>query len=156
MRGDDQWLLLYMVHSALSKPMTVFITYEVDYIPAAKGLELGIKPAHPVWLDVRPGTYPVFNVQRGYGTNGRCTWPREQCAAFDPFGQKIPGQGLPANRPGTDFKIGSSLGTFGTFTSGTLIWAAGHLHPGGLANEIDLVRDGKAARIYTGDAVYWD
>src|SRR5687768_2277158 len=32
---SDQWLLLYMVHSAVSQPMETYITYEIDFIPKA-------------------------------------------------------------------------------------------------------------------------
>ena len=38
------------------------------------------------------------------------------------------------------------------FTGGTIIGLGGHLHPGGIRNEVDLVRDGEQPqRIYTGD-----
>src|SRR5436309_842502 len=73
-KASDTWLLLYMVHSAVSQQRIVYITYDIDFIPKAKGDALGIKPVYPVWLDVRPSGYPVFNVERGYGQNGTCTW----------------------------------------------------------------------------------
>jgi plastocyanin len=99
-----------------------------------------------VWLDVRPSAYPVFNVQRDFGGADRvCTWPREECAAHDPYGQKFQGQGEPGNGVGTDLKLpdeGQPLGRIDKFNGGTLIGIGGHLHPGGLQNEIDLVRPG--------------
>jgi hypothetical protein len=156
----DQWQLLYMVHSAVAQPMEVFITYDVDFVPYADAKQLGIKPAYPVWLDVRPSGYPVFNVQRRYGgRDNRCTWPREECAGFDPYGKKIEGQGQPGNGKGTDLplpKLGEPFGAVKKFTGGTLIGIGGHLHPGGISNEIDLVRGGKTSRIYTSRAHYWD
>ncbi len=194
-KPDDVWLLLYMVHSAIQQPMEVYITYDVDFIPKAKAQELGIKDAYPLWFDVRPSGYPVFNVQRDYGgQDGICTWPSEQCAKFDPFGKEIVGQGQPGNGKGTDWKFpdqGSTLGRMRNFSGGTIIGLGGHLHPGGLENTIDLVRPGntvrvkkkikvkskkrgkngkrktktktvyvtekrESARIYTGEAVYWD
>jgi plastocyanin len=159
-RADDKWLLLYMVHSAVQESMVAYITYDVDFVPQAKAQALGLKPAVPIWLDVRPSGYPVFNTQRSFGgADGRCTWPKEQCAAFDPWGETFVGQGEAGNGVGTDLKLparGESLGSIENFTGGTLIGIGGHLHPGGLENEIDLVRDGKATRIYTGQAVYWD
>lgn len=144
-KASDQWLLLYMVHSAVSKPMTTFITYDIDFVPKANGEKLGIKPAIPVWLDVRPSGYPVFNVQRGFGEKGTCTWPKQECAKFDPYGKVIEGQGKPGNGIGKDFKLpkkGESFGSVDKFTGGTLIGIGGHLHPGGLQNEIDLMRPG--------------
>jgi hypothetical protein len=145
-KATDQWQLLYMVHSAVQQPMEAYIVYDVDFIPQAKGDELGLKPALPVWLDVRPSSYPVFNVQRDFGGADQvCTWPREECAAHDPFGKKFIGQGEPGNGVGEDFKLpeeGEHFGRAGPFKGGTLIGIGGHLHPGGLQNEVDLVRPG--------------
>ena len=162
-KATDQWLLLYMVHSAVQQPMEVYITYEIDFIPEQNAKRLRLKPAYPVWLDVRPSGYPVFNTQRGFGgRDGTCTWPKERCAAFDPYGKKFIGQGMPGNGRGTDLRLpakGESLGKIESFTGGTLIGIGGHVHPGGLTNEIDLVRKrgGKTRkqRIYTGRAAYW-
>lgn len=158
-KATDDWELLYMIHSAVPQPTEVFITWDVDYLPKAKGDALGMKPAYPIWLDVRPGFYPVFNAQRGFGANGRCTWPKQNCAAFDPYGEVFAGQGQPANKPGTDLRLpsrGGSVGRIGNFQGGTLVHMAGHLHPGGVTNEVELVRGGVAKRIYTSDALYWD
>ena len=145
-KASDQWLLLYMVHSAVSQPMETYITYEIDFVPEAEAQEIGLKPAYPVWLDVRPSGYPVFNVQRKFGgKDGKCTWPAEECAEFDPFGKKFVGQGEPGNGLGEDFKLpelGEPFGKVEKFTGGTLIGIGGHLHPGGLTNDIDLVRPG--------------
>jgi hypothetical protein len=157
--GADTWLLLYMVHSAVAQPMEAYIIYDVDFIPKEKAASAGLKPAYPLWLDVRPSGYPVFNAQRVFGgADGRCTWPREKCADFDPYGKEIVGQGQPGNGKGTDYTLpakGGNWGKAGPFNGGTLIGMGGHLHPGGIQNEIDLVRGGKARRIYTGQASYW-
>jgi hypothetical protein len=145
-KAEDTWLFLYMVHSAVSEPMETYVIYDIDFIPKKQGDELGLKPAYPVWLDVRPSGYPVFNVHRQFGgKDGMCTWPAEQCAEFDPYGKKIVGQGEPGNGKGEDWDFpekGESLGKIDKFTGGTLIGIGGHLHPGGLQNEIDLVRPG--------------
>ena len=158
-QGTDTWLLLYMVHSAVAQPMEAYIIYDIDFIPKAKGDELGIKPAYPLWLDVRPSGYPVFNTQRSFGgTDGRCTWPKEQCAAFNSWGEKEVGQGEPGNGKGEDWEFpakGEPFGRAGPFTGGTILGMGGHMHPGGIQNEIDLVRGKKKSRIYTGKAVYW-
>jgi plastocyanin len=164
--------------------MEAYITYDIDFIPQAAAEEIGMRAAYPIWLDVRPSGYPVFNVQRSYGgADNVCTWPKEECAAHDPFGQTFEGQGEPGNGKGTDFEFpaeGEELGRSGPFRGGTLIGIGGHLHPGGLQNEIDLIRPGgetvkkrtckrvkgkkrcktkrrtvKKTRIYTGVAEYW-
>jgi hypothetical protein len=159
-KATDQWLLLYMVHSAVAQPQVVYITYEVDFVPQAKAETLGLKAAYPLWLDVRPSGYPVFNVQRDFGgDDGACTWPKEQCAAFDPYGRTFTGQGEPGDGRGKDLALDGLRFGGQPFRGGTLIGMGGHLHPGGLTNDIDLVRgggDGASRRIYTGEAVYWD
>jgi hypothetical protein len=145
-KASDSWVLLYMVHSAVTQPMETYITYDIDFVPKDKGEQIGLKPAYPIWLDVRPSGYPVFNVQRNFGgSDGRCTWPKQECAAFDPWGKSIVGQGKPGNGKGTDFSLpkrGEELGAVKSFNGGTLIGIGGHLHPGGIQNEIDLVRPG--------------
>ena len=66
----------------------------VPNVAKADGDALGLKPVYPVWMDVRPAAYPVFNVQRPYGgADGECTWPKEECAKFDPWGNEFVGQG---------------------------------------------------------------
>jgi hypothetical protein len=159
-QGTDTWLLLYMIHSAVAQPMEAYIIYDVDFIPKAQGDDLGITPAYPLWLDVRPSGYPVFNTQRIFGgKDNKCTWPKEQCARFDPWGKEIVGQGQPGNGKGEDWEFpaeGDPFGRAGPFTGGTIIGMGGHLHPGGIQNEIDLVRGKKKKRIYTGVAKYWN
>jgi hypothetical protein len=151
--ATDTWLLLYMVHSAVQQPMEAFITYDIDFVPKAEGDEMGMKPAYPVWLDVRPAGYPVFNVQRDFGGgDGVCTWPREECAAHDPFGKQIVGQGEAGNGKGQDLEVpekGATWGRMKDFSGGTLIGIGGHLHPGGLENQIDLVRPGGETYTHT-------
>lgn len=158
--ATDQWFLLYMVHSAIAQPMVAFITYDIDFVPAEKAAGAGIKDAWPMWLDVRPSGYPVFNVQRKFGGgDGKCTWPKERCADFDPWGEQIVGQGEPGNGIGEDFQLpakGERLGPVSSFTGGTIIGMGGHLHPGGLTDKVDLVRGGKSKRIFTSEAIYWD
>jgi plastocyanin len=158
-KATDQWQLLYMVHSAVAQPQVVYITYEIDFVPQAKAQALDLRPAYPIWLDVRPSGYPVFNVQRSFGTGTTCTWPKEQCASVDPFGKPFTGQGQPGNGKGTDLALpppGGALGQMTNFRGGTLIGIGGHLHPGGLQNEIDVVRGTQSQRIYTSEAKYWD
>ena len=113
-QGTDTWLLLYMVHSAVAQPMEAYIIYDIDFIPKAKGDDLGIKPAYPLWLDVRPSGYPVFNTQRSFGgKDGRCTWPKEQCAAFNSWGEEEVGQGQPGNGKGEDWEFPAKGEPFG-------------------------------------------
>src|SRR5207244_6832539 len=129
------------------------------------GQQLGLKATWPVWLDVRPSTYPVFNVQRKYGrrdpATGKlvCTWPKDQTADFDPWGNKFVGQGQPGNGTGTGYTFparGQPFGRAGPFQGGTLIGLGGHVHPGGLTVQADLQRGPQRSRIFTSEARYWD
>jgi len=168
--GTDTWQMLYMVHNLRPNPDVVWITYDIDYIPkaVAEGT-LNLKPAYPVWLDVRQGSgYPVMNVQRGFpqapavpaNGPGTCTWPLENCAAFDPWGGQTYHQGgTQTSYSNNDWQLpadGQSLGKIGAFHGGTLIGLGGHLHPGGLFDTIELVRNGEAKKVFVSEAKYWD
>ena len=161
----DVWLLLYMVHSEVVQPKEVWITYEIDFVAEADAEKIGIVPTKPVWLDVQhepiargaPNTSgnPVFNVQKGFGHFDHelgqmvCTWPKENCARHDVYGGDTPQQGKPIEIPGADWKVTKDM-------AGTLITIGGHLHPGGINDEVTLVRDGKEVPIHISDAIYWD
>ena len=75
-------------------------------------------------------------------------WPRQDCARYDSYGDKTPQQGKRAHVAGADFVVPKDL-------SGTLIGIGGHLHPGGLEDQVSLVRHGVEKRIFDSDAVYW-
>ncbi|MDQ3964729.1 MAG: hypothetical protein M3277_12595 [Actinomycetota bacterium] len=161
----DVWLLLYMVHSEVVQPKEVWITYEIDYVAEDDAEKIGIVPTKPVWLDVQhepiargaPDTSgnPVFNVQKGFGHFDEdlgqmvCSWPKENCARHDVYGGDTPQQGKPIQIPGADWKVTKDM-------AGTLITIGGHLHPGGINDEVSLVRDGKEVPIHISDAIYWD
>ena len=164
-KGSDQWGLLYMVHNATANTEVVWLTYAVDYIAKADGDKLGLTPVKPIWLDVQgeqihpdaPSTSsnPVFNVQKGFGrvdpeTKRRvCTWPKENCARFDVYDNVTPQQGKPIKIAGADWEVPEHL-------AGTLVGLGGHLHPGGIRDEVSLVRNGVEKPIFISDAIYWD
>jgi plastocyanin len=161
----DTWLLLYMVHNLTPNPRPVWITYDVDFIADQDAASLGIVPVKPVWLDVQhkpiaPGAVntpgnPVFNVQRGFGhldaETGKlvCTWPKENCSHHDVYGGTTPQQGVPlSNIGGADWTVDNGFG-------GTLIGIGGHMHPGGIRDEVSLVRNGVEKPIFISDSVAW-
>jgi hypothetical protein len=157
--ATDQWQLLYMIHSQVEQPKVVYITYDVDFVPKSDAAAVGMKPVYPIWMDVHPSAYPVFNVQRKFAdASGTCTYPMNECADFDPYGNTDTAQGEPGNGLGTDLQMparGGSMGQMTDFQGGTIVGLGGHLHPGGVQNEIDLVRGTKSQRIYNGIATYW-
>lgn len=146
----ELWLLNYMLHNLTPSPENVFITYEVDFIPAGSVAPGAIRPVEPVWLNVAGfnGANPIYNTQRSHGAvPGECSFPKENCAAFDPYGKSVPGNGA----------AGNGLGYSRSPGAGTIVWMVGHLHPGGLRTDVDLVRPGVGTkRVFTSDAVYFD
>lgn len=151
--GSDQWGLAYMIHNLTPITENVYVTYDIDYVPADPAEAAGIKRAVPLWLDVmnnRQPTMPIFNVQRGYGHYSRkykrrvCTFPLERCADFDPYGQT-----QPAEPPGWDYTVPQKF-------AGTLVAMGGHLHPGGLEDQVSAVRGRSVKRIFTSEARYFD
>jgi hypothetical protein len=147
--AGDTWVLNYMIHNLTNQPKTVYITYKIDFVPATSPLASTITPVHPIWMDVEDHhIYPVFNVKQGSGRHGRFTFPD---MAKDPYGSRAP------------------LNEFTVDHPGTLIGTAGHLHPGGLYDELDLVRPGvsraqgtiagqatHSVRLFRSHARYWD
>jgi hypothetical protein len=120
--AKDYWVLNYMIHNLTSHAATVYITYDMDFVPADTPAGMHIQPAHPIWMDVESHhIYPVFDVKRGSGRNGKYTFPD---MAKDPYGN------------------GSPLNVLTLNHSATLLGTAGHLHPGGLYDELDLIRPG--------------
>ena len=76
----DSWVLNYMIHDLTATGTQVYITYDVDFIPATAPAAQHIKSVHPIWMDVEAGhIYPVFDVKRYSGRNGSSpspTWRR--------------------------------------------------------------------------------
>ena len=168
--ANDLWGLLYMVHDAQAVPDNVWITYNIDFVDQTSAEKFGIVEAKPLWLDVQrkaiykgapsTGANPVFNVQRGFGHTDPmthtqvCRWPDENCANFDVYGRVTPQQGkseqkLDANIEGADYVVPKDM-------AGTLIGLGGHLHPGGIRDEVSLVRHGVEKRIFDSEAVNWN
>jgi hypothetical protein len=153
-KQTDSWVLNYMIHDLTSNGARVYITYDVNFVPATSPAARHITPVHPVWLDVQAHhIYPVFDVKRYSGRNGTFTYPDQ---ARDPYGG-----GAPLNEWRVD-------------RAGTLVATAGHVHPGGLWTELDLLRPGarvtaasrrrgvrpglapNSVRLFRSVAHYWD
>ena len=103
------------------------MVYEIDFIPATSPAAKKIRPARPVWMDVMNGSglYPVFDVKKGAGRNGRYTFPDDEPNAY--------GGGFKRN----EWKVDRD---------GVLIGTAGHLHPGGLYTDLHVRRRGARIR----------
>jgi plastocyanin len=135
-RATDRWVLNYMLHNLTSQGEKIWVTYDLDFLPASAPAAAHIVGAHPVWLDVQNGSgYPVFDVIKGTGTNGTFTYPDQ---ATDPYHG-----GPPKNIWSVD-------------TDGVLIGTGGHLHPGGLHDDLYLDRNGQSAHLFESEAKYFE
>lgn len=179
---DDKWLFLYMVHNALINPTEVWITYDVDFVVASAAEAVQPETGKPlitntrnIWLDVGGGSFhpetetypfnPVYNAQRGYGdinpfTGKReCSYPSQNCAAMNSLGNVSAQQGKAVDVAGKDNTVGNSMLGAGV-DEGTIVVMGGHLHPGGLYDKVELVRniDGVdvAKTIHISEAFYWN
>ncbi len=161
--SKDKWLLNYMLHNQLSKPDKVWVTYDLDFVPMTSPLAKTIKPAKPVWMDVQNGSiYPVFDVLQGSGKNGTFTYPDD---AGDPYACKDaqPGQ---RRRQG---QCGTPLNQWTVTGDGVLLIAGGHMHPGGLRDDLWVKRQGATglpghtrpgapdtAHVFSSVSTYWE
>lgn len=148
--AHDLWILNYMIHDLTDKAARVYIDYTIDFVAASAPAARTITPVHPIWMDVMSHhIYPVFDVHRHSGVNGKFTFPD---MASNPYG--------PAGAPLDQFTIDHP---------GTLIGTAGHVHPGGLYDDLDLIRPGAnpqdgatpgtvphSVRLFRSRAHYWD
>lgn len=136
-KPGDNWVMNYMVHNLTPNADSVYITYEIDFVPDSAAAAATITPAHITWLDVAGiAAYPVFDALRGQGTKGVYRFPEQA-------------RGRQRSR----------IGAAATWAPGqdiTLLAMAGHLHPGGLANEIYARRGGAERKLFRSDAVYFE
>src|SRR5215211_4070787 len=136
LKASDVIAVNYMLHNGTANNEVVFIDYELDWIPAGTEKAATTKPARPLWVDVQNGkAYPVFDVARGSGRGGRFTYPDD---AGDVYGG------------------GAARNEWTVDRDGTLVFAAGHLHPGGLAVDLDVVRGDRRAHAFRSSARYFD
>jgi plastocyanin len=139
--ADASWGLNYMIHSLnSSEGRQVYITWEIDWVPESNP---SIQEARVRWLDVAgaPQIYPVFDAERGFDTNGdgRYTFPDE--VPTDPAA------------PGYEErdKISNARHWIVPPSGATLVFGAGHLHPGGKRVDLQVARDGPDAGEVDGD-----
>jgi plastocyanin len=128
----DSWFLNYMIHNLTAKPMEASLTYDVDFVPATSPKASTMKSVHPIWLDVQNGKiYPVFDVLKGSGANGKFTYPDD-----DPTAPHVNTYTLP--------------------NDGVLVKTFGHLHPGGLYDTFTVTRGDQTKTIFTSKAKYYE
>jgi plastocyanin len=136
LKRTDHLVLNHMIHNLTPVPTKVYMVYQVDFAPKGSRAARGIRPVHPIWMDVEKGQqYPVFNVKKGSGRKGRFTYPDD---AKNPYGGGPKRNQWVVDRPGV------------------LVATAGHLHPGGLYTDLKVRRRGKTVPLFRSRAKYFE
>jgi hypothetical protein len=134
---SDQWVMNYMIHNLTPDPTQVYVTYDIDFVPDSDPAAAGITPVHPLWLDVAGlRAYPVFDALRGMGSKGRYTFPDQA-------------RGAQRQRmgPAHEWRVPGDI---------TLVGTAGHLHPGGLYDDLKVTRNGRTKELFRSQAKYFE
>ena len=130
---QDKWLMNHMIHNLTPTATDVYITYDLDFIPAGTEADRASRTSRTVWLDVVGGIYPVFDVHKGAGgRDRRYTYPDEAPAAE------------------------RGRGRWTVQQDGVLVATAGHLHPGGLWTDLKVTRGGRTVRVFRSVAKYYE
>jgi plastocyanin len=126
LKKSDGLVLNHMIHNLTPVPTQVYMVWEIDFAPAGSKAARALRPVRPIWMDVQNGNqYPVFNVKKGSGKNGRYTYPDN---ARNPYGGGPKRNEWVVDKPGV------------------LVATAGHLHPGGLHTDLYVRRRGAKIR----------
>lgn len=134
---SDKWLMNHMIHNLTPNPTSVYITYDLDFVPDTAPAAAGITPVHPLWMDVagiKP--YPVFDALKGSGRRGHFTFPD------DARGRARRNIGVAHRWP-----VPKDM---------TLVSVSGHLHPGGLWDDLKARRGGRTTRVFRSQAKYFE
>ena len=136
-KPSDTWTINDMLHNLLPTPDSVYVTWEIDFVPATSPAAATLKPASMQWMDVAGlKAYPVFNAKRAFGRGGKYTFPD---------------QARGAQRTDIGFArrwtVPSDL---------TLVQTAGHLHPGGLYSDLKVTRGGVTKPLFRSEAEYFE
>ena len=134
-RTTDRWQMNHMIHNLTPNATSVYITYDLDFVPATAPQAAAIQPVRTQWLDVVGGSYPVFDAIKGTGHAGgtRYTYPDD---AADP-----------------------GVRNAGRWTVGrkqTLVFVWGHLHPGGLYDDLKITRNGVTKLLFRANTKYYE
>jgi hypothetical protein len=135
---QQQWLLNHMIHNLTTNRDTVWITWKMRFVPDGTKAARGMKRVDTRWMDVIPGIYPVFDVIRGSGKDGRFTFPDD---SPDPY----PGRRV--RRPRNQWVVDRDA---------TLVQTAGHVHPGGLYTDLRITRNGQTRLLFRSRAKYYE
>jgi hypothetical protein len=152
--GNQLWVLNDMIHNLTAEEgRQVYLTWEIDWVPVSTTDGAAMDEASIEWLDVagvNPGgipsdladVYPVFDAERGFDEDGDGDFV---------FPDEVEDTG--PGDPGYEEKDKVSEEAEWVVPSGgrTLVFGAGHLHPGGKSVDLEVARDGGDAGSTDGD-----
>jgi hypothetical protein len=134
---SDQWVMNHMIHNLTPDPTSVLITYDIDFVPDSEPAAASITPVHQLWMDVAGiRAYPVFDALKGSGHHGRYTFPD------DARGAQRRSIGV-----AHQWTVPSDI---------TLVAATGHLHPGGLYDDLKARRGSTRKELFRSVAKYFE
>jgi plastocyanin len=147
--GDQTFGLNYMIHNLTAvEGRRVQITWQIDWVPETTPARTDIQPLKTIGLDVAgtPQLYPVFDAERGFDLNGDGKYV---------FPDEVP---LDSSAPGYEERRKISSAGRWTVPAGgrTLVFGAGHLHPGGLNVDLQVTRNGQTVPLFRSDARYYE
>lgn len=132
--ADDQWTLNYMLHNLVPEEYELYLTYDIDLIPADAPEAAGMVEAQPLWFDVQNGdVYPIFD---------------------SPLLEDDDTYTYPDDAPADD--SGHEKSRWTVDRDGVLVFGSGHVHAGGKSVDLFLERDGEEVQILNSQAEYWD
>lgn len=135
-RPGDRWGLVYMLHNQVSTPQRVYLTWKADFLPDSSPAAKRMHPTSAQWMDVGDtARYSTFDAIRGWGGNGRYTFPdeangREKLKVGRQQSWVVPGDV-------------------------TLVYTTGHVHPGSLHATLTARRGGLERRLFRSEAKYF-
>ncbi len=152
----DAWILNDMLHDLLAQTSQVYLVWRLDFVPDTSPAANTMKTVTTQWMDVAgQSLYPVFDALRSDGHNGTYTFP-DQAPAADLHPCTFNG-GEASWAPGSHgCRGGAQSWTVGGNHPKTLIGTAGHLHPGGLNDQLRDTRNGHTNTLFTSAAHYYE
>jgi plastocyanin len=134
---NDNWLMNYMIHNLTPRGTSVYITYDIDFVPDSEPAAQSITRIYPQWMDVAGiKSYPVFDANKGTGARGKYTFPGDA-------------------RGKAKLDIGPAH-TWTVRNDVTLVGTAGHLHPGGLYDDLSVTRGNETKLLFRSVAKYFE
>jgi plastocyanin len=137
----DQWILNHMIHNLTPNDDEVYVTWTLGFIPKSDPRARDVKTVKTQWMDVEGlQVYPVFDVLKGSGRNGRFTYPTD---APNAYADRIRRGRGPRNQWVVPYDT-------------TAVGTVGHLHPGGLWTDMYVTRNGRTVRVFKSRAKYYE